>query len=61
MEKKNNPCISCSVYQCAHNSGEGFCALDKIQVGTHEKKPTVIECTDCESFVPCDDNHKGCN
>ena len=25
--------------------------LDKIQVGTHESNPTVIQCTDCESFV----------
>lgn len=51
MEKKNNHCIACTVQQCANNSGEGYCALDKIRVGTHEKNPTVSQCTDCESFV----------
>ena len=51
MEKKNNHCIACSVAQCANNSGEGYCALEKIRVGTHEKNPTAVQCTDCESFV----------
>ena len=51
MEKKANHCIVCSVEQCANNSQSGYCVLDKIQVGTHESNPTVIQCTDCESFV----------
>ena len=63
MEKKNNRCISCSVYQCANNSGEGYCALDKINVVSHEANPTVSECTDCESFVldSKDDGKHGCS
>lgn len=51
MEKKANHCIACSVAQCANNSQNGYCVLDKIQIGTHETNPTVIQCTDCESFV----------
>lgn len=51
MEKKNNQCISCTVHQCANNSGEGYCGLDRIKIGTHEANPTVSQCTDCESFV----------
>ncbi len=51
MEKKANHCIACSVEQCANNSHSGYCVLDKIQVGTHESNPTVVQCTDCESFV----------
>ena len=37
--------------QCANNSGEGYCGLEKIRVGSHEKNPTMCQCTDCESFV----------
>ena len=59
MEKKANHYIACSVEQCANHSGEGYCALDKIQVGTHEQNPTVIQCTDCESFVLGCDSCKG--
>ncbi len=51
MEKKANPCISCSVEQCANNNCNGYCSLDKIKVGTHESNPTVSQCVDCESFV----------
>ncbi len=51
MEKKANPCISCSVEQCAYNNCHGYCSLDKIKVGTHESNPTVSQCVDCESFV----------
>ena len=51
MEKKNNHSIACTVMQCANNSGEGYCVLDKIRVGTHEKNPTMSQCTDCEYFV----------
>lgn len=49
---KINQCISCTVTQCKHhNQTENYCTLDKIQVGTHEKNPTVPNCTDCDSFV----------
>jgi len=54
MDKnRKNDQIECTVTQCANHSCEGnYCALDKIRVGTHEKNPTMIQCTDCESFVP---------
>lgn len=46
-----NPSIKCSVVQCKHHCGTvDYCALDEIQVGTHEENPTVVQCTDCESF-----------
>lgn len=52
METRKNPCIKCTVSQCQHNMvSENYCVLDSIRVGTHEKNPTVPECTDCESFV----------
>ncbi len=47
-----NHCIACTVTQCKHHcSGENYCSLEKIQVGTHETDPTVKECTDCMSFA----------
>ena len=27
-----------------------YCGLNAIQVGTHETNPTMVECTDCQSF-----------
>lgn len=51
MDKKLNYSIGCTVNQCKHHyNREDYCTLDRIQVGTHESNPTVIECTDCESF-----------
>ena len=48
-----NKCIECTVTQCKHHcTSENYCSLDKIQVGTHEKQPTVPSCTDCNSFAP---------
>ena len=48
---KSNRAIKCTVTQCTHHSkSENYCALDEIIVGTHEPNPTVIECTDCQSF-----------
>ncbi len=50
-KKKPNHCIACTVEQCKHHSEtQNFCSLDVIQVGTHEKNPTVPACTDCQSF-----------
>ncbi|SFD06754.1 DUF1540 domain-containing protein [Clostridium uliginosum] len=47
-----NPSIKCSIKPCKHHSsGEDYCTLQEIQVGTHEANPKKIECTDCESFV----------
>lgn len=47
-----NRSIKCSVTQCQnHSSEENYCTLDSIKVGTHEANPTVVECTDCESFI----------
>lgn len=46
-----NPCIQCTIFSCAnHNESEEYCALEQIQVGTHEADPKVVECTDCKSF-----------
>ncbi len=54
MENNNcqaNKSIECTVQQCQHHCGhENYCSLNKIQVGTHEAHPTVVECTDCNSF-----------
>lgn len=44
--------IKCSVTQCAHHcKSDNYCALNSIQVGTHEANPTEVKCTDCESFT----------
>lgn len=53
MDKKTpNRSIECSVSQCEyHCQNQNYCSLDSISVGTHEQNPTVVECTDCESFV----------
>ena len=46
-----NQSIHCTVTNCAHHCpGTPFCALNAIQVGTHEANPTQVECTDCQSF-----------
>lgn len=56
---KKNEKIECTVTECANHSCSGnYCALDKIRVGTHEADPKMVECTDCESFVP---GKKGCS
>ena len=37
--------------QCAnHCDSADYCSLSSIQVGTHEANPTMVECTDCNSF-----------
>ena len=46
-----NQSIACTVQQCRyHCENQNYCSLEKIQVGTHEAHPTVVECTDCQSF-----------
>ena len=46
-----NPSIKCSVKQCQYNNNsENYCTLASIMVGTHEQNPTMVECTDCQSF-----------
>lgn len=46
-----NKHIGCTIKNCAHHCCcEDFCSLDKIEVGTHEANPTVVQCTDCLSF-----------
>ena len=46
-----NKSIRCSVQQCKnHCSDADYCALESIQVSTHEMNPTEKKCTDCESF-----------
>lgn len=52
MDKTNfNHSIKCSVTMCSNHAESGdYCALSQIKVGTHEKNPTDVKCTDCESF-----------
>lgn len=51
MDKNANLSIECSVNSCKyHCEDKDYCSLDAIKVGTHESNPTVVECTDCESF-----------
>ena len=51
MEKQKNTSIRCDVHACKYNyDKENYCSLNEIKVGTHESKPTVPECTDCNSF-----------
>lgn len=46
-----NTSIKCTVTSCAHHCNtENYCALNAIQVGTHETNPTESKCTDCQSF-----------
>ena len=46
-----NRSIECTVKQCKNHCGsENYCSLNKIRVGTHEANPTMMQCTDCESF-----------
>lgn len=52
LNNGKNECIKCSITNCAHHAQEeNYCTLAAIEVGTHEKNPTMKECTDCESFV----------
>ena len=37
-------------YTHLHSGSENYCSLKAIRVGTHEANPTMIECTDCQSF-----------
>lgn len=51
METTANESIQCTVKQCMHHcQNQNYCSLNNIMVGTHEQNPTVVECTDCESF-----------
>lgn len=51
MTKKPNRSIECSVQQCInHCENVNYCALDTVRIGTHEKNPTMEQCTDCKSF-----------
>lgn len=47
-----NKSIECSVTSCGnHCTGENYCSLDTVRIGTHECDPTREACTDCLSFV----------
>ena len=51
LECGKNESIACSVHNCSyHAKNEDYCTLNQIKVGTHEANPTVVECTDCQSF-----------
>lgn len=48
---KANHSIKCTVSQCKnHCTGENYCALDCVNIGTHEPNPTMDQCVDCKSF-----------
>lgn len=48
---KPNESIKCTVEQCTnHCTSKDYCSLNCITVGTHEKNPTMNQCTDCMSF-----------
>lgn len=48
---EKNESIKCTVTQCAnHCDSADYCSLSSIQVGTHEANPTMVKCTDCNSF-----------
>lgn len=50
-KKKANESIKCTVQQCAHHCDDcDYCTLGSINIGTHEMNPTMVECTDCNSF-----------
>ncbi len=47
-----NSSIKCTIDNCKfHSNGKDYCTLQQIQIGTHEANPTMVECTDCKSFV----------
>ncbi len=47
-----NRSIHCTVKDCKHHyEKENYCSLDSIEVATHEKNPTNVQCTDCNSFA----------
>ena len=51
INKQANRSIECLISNCEHHcSGENFCSLNKIVIGTHEANPTQSQCTDCMSF-----------
>lgn len=51
MSCQANESIQCTVEQCRHHcNSKDYCSLQKIKVGTHETNPTMVECTDCQSF-----------
>lgn len=51
MNNTPNKSIHCTVQQCQYNcQGEDYCTLDQVKIGTHEAKPTVPQCVDCNSF-----------
>ena len=46
--------IKCTVTNCAHHCKDvDNCGLTAIQVGTHESRPTMDQCTDCQSYQKC--------
>lgn len=46
-----NKAIECTINNCKHHCCcDNYCSLERIKVGTHENDPTVIPCTDCQSF-----------
>lgn len=60
MADNANKSIQCMVTSCRHHCSDvDYCSLDSIRVGTHEKNPTMDQCTDCQSFNLKTD-FKGC-
>ena len=51
MANTPNTSIRCTVNNCAHHcQDQNYCALNTVQIGTHETNPTEVQCVDCQSF-----------
>ena len=51
MDNTPNTSIRCTVNNCAnHCQDQNYCALNTVQIGTHETNPTEVQCVDCQSF-----------
>ena len=51
MSNNANTSIKCTVKQCKnHCQDKQYCSLDCVSIGTHERNPSMDQCTDCLSF-----------
>ncbi len=51
MNNNFNSSIKCTVGACKHHCNtQDYCTLSCVTIGTHEKNPSMDQCTDCLSF-----------
>ncbi|MBQ3123018.1 MAG: DUF1540 domain-containing protein [Firmicutes bacterium] len=51
MNSNYNSSIKCTVNSCKYNNtSKNYCTLSCVSIGTHEKNPSMDQCTDCLSF-----------